>query len=74
MSRDLKNKLKEIYDMACSLYPEGEDGDSDINGGPKDVNGKPMESDAPGNDFGDKVMKKKMLSKMIAKRMNGYEG
>lgn len=70
--KELKNKLREALDMCNSLYPEDEDPNSDINGGPKQLDtGKPMESDSPGNDFGDKEMRKKTISRMIAKKISG---
>lgn len=68
--KELKAKLKEAYDMCCGLYPDDEDSESDLNGGPKLPEGKPMESDSKGNDFGAKDMKKKAIAKMLAKKMS----
>jgi len=56
---------------ACGgLYPQGQDSESERNGGPKTSEGKPMQSDAEGNGFGEKQMRKKGYAKMLAKKMN----
>ena len=67
----IRGKIREIESMCNSLYPEGEDPDSEMNGGPKTVDmGKPMESDFESGDGGEgKAMKKKMISQMIAKKI-----
>jgi len=74
--KQLKDKLQgiastisEAIEMCSGLYPEGTDPDDDMNGSPKMPEGKPMESDAKGNSFGDKEMKKKAIAKMLAKKM-----
>jgi len=53
------------------LYPQGQDSQSDMNGGPNTFEGKPFESDAEGNGFGEKQMRKKGYAKMLARKMNG---
>lgn len=73
--RELKDKLMGIQSMIgdavkmCSgLYPEGEDSEDEMNGGPKTAEGKPME--AGGDDYSGKESKKAMIAAKLAKKVS----
>lgn len=75
-SGDMKSKLQNIIAqltdvMGCCGSPSNGDylEESDEMGGPKTVEGKPMESDIGDSN---KAAKKKVMAKMLSKKMGGY--